>query len=231
MRAGSLGDARAVALLQDFFVPVQVSELSTVELIAEPADVDLIKDLDRRLGERGGLFGGARELILSPDNEILTFYLSLGSASHNELMQLDPLRKDRRPTQNSRAGREDPEGMVQVVFRHLAAAATEVYGDLPPRWHSYVDGTAPSVAAVRATPIPLPAPETGDTALRLSVRNGHRAYDTLVGMDLLSLSPDDEVALVPRDGETECHWPRALVVRLAQALTPRGLVAPQLSAL
>lgn len=228
MRAGSLGDDRVVALLQDFFVPTWVPELSTAELIREPADRALMEGLHERLQDRGGVFGGARELLLSPEGEVLSFYLALGGSAFNEVFELDPQGRADRPSQYVRAGREDPDGMVQIVFRHLAKAARAVHGRLPDGWERYVDGTAPSVAAVRATPIPQPVPEPGVTALRIAIRNSARAYDTLVGMELLPLSADDERALVPAKDAGRCEWPRDLIVRLGQICTPRGDVAPQL---
>lgn len=223
MRAGSLSDARIVALLQKYFVCARMPELSTRELIRDPADVALLERLHREASSteypfRPGFFGGEREAFFTADGDVVEVFLSLGTQGQPD-------------SQFQAEQRAQPEAKVQRFFAKAARALTAVHGDVPEDFAALRDGTAPEIAAVRAAPIPLPSGACdSEPALRVSVRNDRAMYTELCGTALVTPTAQELAAVLPdlAAGAREQEWPRALFLQLAHASYPRGEVLPRL---
>lgn len=222
MRAGSLSDARVVALLQKYFVCARMPELSTKELIRDPRDVELLQRLhgeatSTEYPTRPGFFGGEREAFFTPDGEIVEVFLSLGTQGKPD-------------SQFLAEQRAKPEAKVQRFLGKAARALELAHGELPADFAALCDGTAPEVAAVRASAVPAPPACAEGIALRVSVRNDRAMYTELCGTDAVVFAATELQALLPDPGtgERELEWPRAAFLRIAHASYPRGEVWPRL---
>jgi hypothetical protein len=223
VRAGSLSDPRLIALVAKYFVCARMPELCTKQLIACPRDVALLERLDAgRLPEHGGRYpwrpgfwGGEREAFLTPDGELLDVFLSLGT-------------QGRPDSQFLAEQRENPEPAVDRFFDRAAHALEQVLGELPADFEALRDGSAPEVAAIRAAAPPPPPAAAGEgLALRVDVRNDRAMYTDLCGTHPIRIPPAELAGLAP-DAEPR-EWPRATILRIAHAATPRGAVLPRLA--
>ncbi len=210
MRAGSLSDARVVAALRKYFVPVHIPMLSTADLIGDPRDRALLEKYNG--GPTGGWFwGGVREVFFAPDGKQLALFM---------LIYPGP----RQQSQLVRRVRAKPKAAVRRWFEEAGRALVRVRGALPKDWDALRRGTAPEVAAIAAVKPPATRPK-GDVALRVDVRNDQLMYESLVGTDWLVLSHEEARALLPERLEpgTRRAWPRKLVLRLGRASYPKGI--------
>lgn len=222
MRAGSLSDARVVALLRKYFVCARLPELSTKDLIRDPRDIALLERLHAEAmagpyPRRPGFFGGEREAFFTPDGEVLDVFLSLGTQGRSDSQFL--------VEQRAR-----PEAMVQRFFERAASALRAVHGALPDDFEALCDGSAAAVAEVAASVVPHPRVASDGPALRVSVRNDRVMYTELCGQDLIAWKDAELAQLLPdcSVGERARKWPRAAFLRIAHASYPRGAVLPRL---
>ncbi|MEZ5988829.1 MAG: hypothetical protein R3F30_06845 [Planctomycetota bacterium] len=217
MRAGSLSDPRIVALLRTHFVCVHMPELCTKELIEDPADLALLERYHAALLRREPrhltptLFGGEREVFLTPDGELVDIFLSLNAGPQDQ-------------KQYDLANRARPEAAVRRFFEGARKVLARLPDGVPADLAALADGSAPAVAAAaRLAPGPALSPP-GSRVLRAHVRNDLPMYEGLVGSDDLVLDEAGLAALLPARAEVGAAraWPRERVLALARAVQPRG---------
>ncbi len=212
MRAGTLSDARVLALLHRYFLSVHMPELVTKHLIEDPEELRLLEEYDRQCRERrdwAGLAGGEREVFLAPDGELLDVFLSLNVGSKDE-------------RQYTPQARRNPEVAVRRFFAGAERALRRSDDGVPEDFAALRDGTHEDVARFAAATAPDDSPPAdGHQHVRVYVRNDLVMYTALVGASWFSLTPVEASALVPSDGGATT-WPRASVLALARAAYPRG---------
>lgn len=206
MRAGSLSDARVIALLKKYFICVHMPELVTRELIRDPADVALLEKFNKQTGR--ALEGGEREVFFTSDGKLVDLFLSLNVGDK----------------QYSLKTRLQPHTAVQRFFDAAAKAYRGTHGRLPDDWERLRDGTTPEVAAVRQLAVPPPKVQPSELTLAVWFRHDVIMYEELAGRELLRLSRQEGRSLLPSELVEGRHqeWPEELTLRLARLLYPRG---------
>ena len=217
MRAGSLSDARIVALLRTHFVCVHMPELVTKHLIRNKEDLALLEKYDAQLAERAPGFltprlqGGEREVFFTPEGELVDIFLSLNAGSQKQ-------------KQYSRSSRARPEAAVRRFFRGARKALRRVYGRVPDDFASLRDGSAPAVAAASKASTARRKAHKDGLDLLVWVRNDLLMYEALVGDDLLRMSASEARSLLPAKlaAGQQIEWPAKLFRRFAHCSYPRG---------
>lgn len=220
VRAGSLSDARVVALLRKHFLCVHVPDLVTKELMRDPRDRQLIQDYHDQLRAGGGKFGpftpgldaGEREVFLDSAGELCAIFLSLNVG------------QDKTRDQYSRAVRSQPDYAVEQFFARAAKALRATHGELPADFAALCAGTAPEVAAARALVAPAPAAVRGKVTLRVSLRSDLLMYEALTAERVVAWEPAQARQILPAGLTVGARqdWPEALARELAAAFHPPG---------
>jgi len=210
-------------MLRKYFITVEMTELSTKELIQDPGDVALLEKYNSPAGQKNlrsswrrfGLVGGEREVFFTPDGKMVDIFLSLhcGEATTEGQKGLFLA-----------AARAAPESAVERFFEGAATAFEQTAGALPRDWKKLRDGTAPEVEQVRREVVKLPEGEPTGLTLRVSVRADVVMYERLVGFESIHVSDRDARRLLPGTlvkGGTQ-RWPRQMMLRLGRVAYPRG---------
>ncbi len=228
MRAGSLSDARTVAILKKYFIPVVVTELCTKELLPKE-DVPLVENYHEQLQaeNRGSLHGGVREGMLLPNGTLCEFYSALYTRDWSSgYLRGESMQPEDRPETNQyvKAGREHKNGSIKMFFRAAERTLKKLNGRRPKDWQEILDGKASEVADVEKQPLVEPGDKASQPVLRIWSRSSHSYYDSLVGAEIVRLDEQDLQALAKVFGpEGEQLWlDKALCLKIAKAMVPRG---------
>lgn len=215
VRAGSLSDARVVALLSTHFIPCISSALNTPQHISSPADAELLAKCAGK--QKGTFFGGEREAFLLPDGTMQRVFLSLhGPDERNGCVQM------------TAKGRRSEDAVWQFKA-HAERALIALHGELPADWDAIWEGKHESVKALREAGPSWPVPKPGTAALRAFVTNSYRQYDQLLGCELVAageLKAQLVKALAEPDARLDLD--RDTLVALGRAVVPRGQVGTKL---